>query len=238
MRFATKQIQPFSTVFNCFKFNSTTVTNIQFNLFNFKAFSTNSTILEPNHEFPQPAAAWGACQCWHGTHHWHNEGTTSDTTKASPAFLRCWPVNLLTLKTHAATATTCASKELASALLPQLQCRPHELCANEQHELGSSEKMNVISERVSFKDFEIDPLLCNDNFAFCKASTPSLFCFLGVWKTKNSSFLSSFFSLLLPDKTHFQFVFWLTHPWVPDTAGSQLEVSPLWHPNTCLVYMP
>ena len=43
-RFASRQIQPFSNVFNCFKFNSTTVTNVQFTLFNFKAFSKNSTI--------------------------------------------------------------------------------------------------------------------------------------------------------------------------------------------------
>jgi len=44
-RFVINQIQPFSTVFNCFKFNSTKVTNIQFNLFTFKAFSINSTVL-------------------------------------------------------------------------------------------------------------------------------------------------------------------------------------------------
>ena len=55
-RFVTKQIQPFSTAFNCFQFNSIAVTNIQFNLFNFKAFSINSTILQPNHKFPQPQA--------------------------------------------------------------------------------------------------------------------------------------------------------------------------------------
>jgi len=55
-RFATSQIQLFSSIFNLFKFNSTSVTNIQFNLFNFKAFSTNSTILRPNHKFPQPPA--------------------------------------------------------------------------------------------------------------------------------------------------------------------------------------
>jgi len=53
-RFTTSQIQLFSSIFNLFKFNSASVTNIQFNLFNFKAFSINSTILGPNHEFPQP----------------------------------------------------------------------------------------------------------------------------------------------------------------------------------------
>jgi len=53
-RYVINQIQPFSTVLNCFKFNSTKVTNVQFNLFNFKAFSINSTIVRPNNEFPQP----------------------------------------------------------------------------------------------------------------------------------------------------------------------------------------
>jgi len=42
-RFAMKQIQHFSTVLNCFEFNSTAVTNLQFNLFDFEAFSMNST---------------------------------------------------------------------------------------------------------------------------------------------------------------------------------------------------
>jgi len=53
-QFVTMQIQHFSTVFNCFKFNSIAVTNIQIKLFNFKAFSINSTVLRPNEEFSQP----------------------------------------------------------------------------------------------------------------------------------------------------------------------------------------
>jgi len=44
-RFVMSNIQPFSTVLNQFKFNSNTVTQIQLNLFNFKAFSINSTIV-------------------------------------------------------------------------------------------------------------------------------------------------------------------------------------------------
>jgi len=52
--FVMNQIQAFSTVLNHFKFNSTKFTNIQFSLFNFEAFSTNSTIVRPNNEFRQP----------------------------------------------------------------------------------------------------------------------------------------------------------------------------------------
>ena len=47
---------------NCFKFNSTAVTNMQFNLFNFKEFSINSTIWWPNCQFLRPpvhAFSWG-----------------------------------------------------------------------------------------------------------------------------------------------------------------------------------
>jgi len=69
-RFAKRQIQPFSTVSNHFEFNSTAVTDIQFNLFNFKAFSKKSTIF--NHcatksRIPATSSShWcNATLCWH-----------------------------------------------------------------------------------------------------------------------------------------------------------------------------